>query len=112
MQERTQCYTVGLQFAVSHMSANTSAALLPTHEDASTDYTFDVHALHSRVSSVGSHLGTHHLISLVCTASGNASQAWQNLGQNKTRLAIGLSCQSTESQIVTISQRNTAAGLI
>ena len=35
---------------------------------------------------------------IISTASGNTSQAWQNLGQNKTRLAIGWGCQSTESQ--------------
>ena len=42
-------------------------------------------------------LGIHCLISLVCTASG--SQAWQNLGQNKPRLATALGCHSTESQV-------------
>ena len=43
-------------------------------------------------------VGTQRLTSLVCTASGNASQAWQKLGQNIARLAIGLGCQWTESQ--------------
>ena len=50
---------------------------------------------------------TRHLI-----ASGNATLAWQNLGQDKTRLAIGLHCQSFRANSVPISkQSHAAAGL-
>ena len=40
--------------------------------------------------------------SWACIASGNVTQAWQNLGQDKTRLAIqfGLCYQSTEGKII------------
>ena len=47
-----------------------------------------------------------------CTASGNATQAWQNLGQDNSRLAIGLGCPPTKANIVHITQQSTAPGLI
>ena len=38
-----------------------------------------------------------------CTASKNATQAWQILRQHVTSLAIGLSCQPTKAKSVDIS---------
>ena len=55
-------------------------------------------------------LNAEHSISLACTASGNATKAWQNLRHDKARLAIGLGCQSTKAKTMPISQQNTAPG--
>ena len=49
---------------------------------------------------------------VVCTASGNGTQAWQNLGQDKTRLASSFGCQSTKTKIVDNLQQNTLPELI
>ena len=57
-------------------------------------------------------MGTQHLISLACTAPGNANKVWQNLRHDKARPAIGLGCQSTKAKSVAISQQNTAPGLV
>ena len=59
-------------------------------------------------------VGTQHLISLACTASGNATKDWQNLRHDKASPAIGLQlgCQSTKAKMVPISQQITAPGLI
>ena len=57
-------------------------------------------------------IGDTALISLACTASCNATKAWQNLRHDKARPAIGLGRQSTKAIIVPISQENTAPGLV